>query len=89
MDCFFEKKTPTKIEIHGYSYFSKIKLPIPISGFNPNKLTGEIIIPPVLDSKERTILALIVADGLTESKTFKNFNKIKKELLQAKGEKRF
>ncbi|MCW3997509.1 MAG: ATP-grasp domain-containing protein [Candidatus Bathyarchaeota archaeon] len=82
LDCCIEKKIPIKIKNSGYSYFSKIKFPIPISqSFGNNILIEEIITPPLLFPGDKASLALIAVKAKTKNKTYMKFEKIKKKLL--------
>jgi predicted ATP-grasp superfamily ATP-dependent carboligase len=82
LDCYFEKKIPTEIKNNGYSYFSKIKFPIPIfNSYNNKGLIEELISPPILIPENRTTFALIVVKAKTKNKTYKKFEKVKKKLL--------
>jgi predicted ATP-grasp superfamily ATP-dependent carboligase len=82
LDCCFDKKLPTKIKINGYSHFSKIKLPIPISkSFGNNSLIEEIIVPPLLIPWDKMSLALVAVKAKTINNTYMKFAKVKKKLL--------
>lgn len=87
IDCHFEKNIPAEIKNEGYSYFSKIKIPINlVNSFNSN-LIEEITIPPLKIPGYKAAFSLISIKSRNKKALLKKIAVINKkiQLLNTRG----
>ena len=92
IDAVLKRELPKKVESCGFTYFSKVKTPIPsIRALQETYMMERIVSPPFPVSESNMTSALILSYGDTLQEATVRFNEAKRSILKSlsRGEQRW